>query len=878
MKKTMLILPAVLLFCCPLFAQKKKNAEPPKKDSVAASMEPVKKTSIAEKIKGSRKYDGLFTLYQDTATGSLQMYVKKDQLGPDFIYQSFSLGGPTGLFLNQNMIRTTFVFKIKKSFDKLEFSEQNTNFYYDPANAVSKAANVDVPPAVFFADKISAQDSIGYLVTVDGMLMGEKLDPVKPVLPPTIPPGAVFNLGGFNPSKSKYENIRSFPENTDIVVSLAYDNPAPYNYGDRDITDARYVSVKMQHSFLAMPQNDFRARRDDPRIGYFGNEVDDLTSSSYTPYKDFISRWYLKKKDSTAAMSEPVEPIVFWIENTTPVELRPYVKAAGEKWNEAFEKAGFKNAVVMKQMPDTATWDPADVRYNVIRWVSSPYPSYGAIGPSFFNPRTGQILGADITIEWQTGAGIERSQELYDNTVSSGYQSVLESLQKEEEKGSIEHALGKNHVATCTLAKELAAQYQSGITAIESMNEDATTEEKAMAVNKLHEQFIYYLVLHEMGHTLGLNHNMKASQMLSPSQLNDTAVTHKLGLQGSVMDYPAVNVSVDRSKQGDYYTTKTGPYDWWAIEYGYTPFAPQTEEAGLKKILSRSNEPGLLFGNDADDMRTPGNGVDPRVMINDMSSDMVTFADNTFKLVNSIIPKLKQKFIKPDESYQELRGRYNYLQYQRYSMATSLSRYIGGVYVNRDYPGQAGSIKPFTPVTEDYQKKALAMINKYIYAPDAFAADSALFPYLQLQRRSYDFFGATEDYKPLSTAMRLQSATLDFLLHPVTLRRISNSALYGNNYSLAEVMNDVTKDIFAADIATNVNLYRQSLQTMYVSDLADIIKDERYYDDISKAAALSSLKKIKAMMATAGGTSESTKAHRSNIVFLVDKALDTGKK
>src|SRR4051794_35922000 len=260
---------ALLLSSGSVQAQKKKDKDnaSAKLDSIAAiatNQGTDKKASIADKVKSSHKYEGLFTLYQDTATGSLQMYVTKDQLGKDFIYQSFSMGGPTQLFLNQNMIRTTFVFKIKKSFDKLEFAEENTSFYYDPNNAVSKASNVDVAAAVIYSDKIAAQDSTGYLVSVDGLLLGDKLDPVKPVFPPTLPPGSVFNLGSLNSSKSKYDTIRSFPQNTDILVSLAYDNPAPLNVGDKDITDARYVRVRMQHSFLAVPQNGFRARHDDP--------------------------------------------------------------------------------------------------------------------------------------------------------------------------------------------------------------------------------------------------------------------------------------------------------------------------------------------------------------------------------------------------------------------------------------------------------------------------------------------------------------------------------------------------------------------------------------------------------------------------------------
>ncbi|HEX4851396.1 MAG TPA: DUF5117 domain-containing protein, partial [Puia sp.] len=371
------------------------------------------KASIADKVKSSRKVEGLLTLYQDTATGSVQLYVKKSQLGKEFIYQSFSMGGPTGLFLNQNMIRATWVFKIRKAFDKLEFVQENTNFFYDSTNAVSKSANVDVTEAVFYGDKIVAEDEGGYLVGVDGLFLSEKLDPIKPIPSPTAAPGTVFNLGSLNTSKSKYDKIRSFPKNTDVIVELDFDNPVPLNQGGKDITDARYNRIKFQHSFMEVPVNDYRPRRDDPRVGYFTEEVDNLTTIEVPNYKDLIHRWNLKKKDPTAALSEPVEPIVWWVENTTPLEYRETIVEAGLKWNEAFEKAGFKNAVVMKIMPDTATWDPADISYNVIRWVSSPTPPYGAIGPSFVNPRTGQILGADITVEWYSGSAIPIQEELY---------------------------------------------------------------------------------------------------------------------------------------------------------------------------------------------------------------------------------------------------------------------------------------------------------------------------------------------------------------------------------------------------------------------------------------------------------------------------------
>ena len=639
MKIKTLLFAATLFSCITASAQVKKPAKTKRATPIADSIKAAR-DSVYEKLKGSTKIPGLFTLYQDTLTGSVMLYIKKNQLGKEFIYQSFSMGGPASLFLNQNMIRETWVFGIRKKFEKLEFVRANTNFYYDPQNNISRAANVDVADAVFFSDKIAMKDSGGYFVNADGLFLSDKLDQVKPVFPPTIPASAFFNLGNLNPAKSNYSKVRSFPNNTDVIVQLSYDNPAPLNTGGKDITDARYVTVKMQHSFIEMPQNDYVPRRDDPRVGYFTQEVNDMTSKDVINYHDLINRWYLKKKDPNAALSEPVEPIVWWVENTTPKELQQIIVDAGLKWNEAFEKAGVKNAVVMKIMPDTATWDPADIRYNVIRWVSSDL-GY-AIGPSFVNPRTGQILGADITIDYGFINGILSQQDLF--------KTGMQNMGMEEEEPT-RPANYKQRLMNCTIGKGLGAQYNMGKAVLDLFQASPDQHDSLI------KQFFTWLTLHEMGHTFGLNHNMKASQMLSPEELTNTELTRSMGTLGSVMDYLVVNASLDRSKQGDYYTTKTGPYDWWAIEYGYSTFKSGDEEKGLNKILSRSTDPKLTFGNDAD-IVWYGSGIDPRVMVWDMSNDMVRYGTDRFKLVNEMIPKLKDRFAKADNSYQNLLSKY----------------------------------------------------------------------------------------------------------------------------------------------------------------------------------------------------------------------------
>ncbi|NCI45753.1 zinc-dependent metalloprotease [Sediminibacterium soli] len=867
MKKFIFALTAANLFVIAVQAQ--QPPAPPSKagsDSSKTGTPPApKKPTVAEKTKGNKKYDGLFTLYQDTVTGSVQVYIRKDQLGKEYIYQSFSINGPTALYLNQSMHRNTAVVKITRAFDKLEFAEVNTGFYYDRNNPVSKTSEVDKPEAVFYADKYSIEDSLGYLVSGDALFLSEKLDPVKPVFAPSPAAMFTFNLGMLNPAKSKYATLRSFPENTDVVVDLSYDNPSTLASGGADITDARYVRVRMQHSFIEMPKNDFTSRRDDPRVGYFMQQRNDQTSVSPVPYKDMINRWYLKKKDPSATVSEPVEPLVYWIENTTPVEYRQTILDAGHKWNEAFEKAGFKNAVVMKVMPDNADWDPADIRYNVIRWVSSAQPAYGAIGPSFVNPRTGQILGADISVEWYSGSATPISDELYNGGPVWGTPEYA-AMQKQQ---LMFPGLKMDNHYNCSIGSELKAQYTAGLTTLEIAGASSAD------IREMHKQFLIYLIMHEMGHTLGLNHNMKSSQMLSPAEINNTGITRSVGLIGSVMDYPAINVSLDRSKQGDYYTTKAGPYDLWAIEYGYKPFSAAEEESGLAKILSRSGEPKLAFGNDGDDMRAPGKAMDPRVNVNDLTSDAIAYAEERFQLINNLMGKLVAKYTKPGQSYAELRSRYNILNGQRNSMINAVSRYVGGVYIDRTFPEQQSGNKPYAPVALATQKKAMEVMNKYVFAPNAFDADAQVFPYLQLQRRGFNQPGNGEDYKVTNNVLALQvNGTLAHIMSPSTLQRITNTRLYGNQYSAADVMNDLVKGIFDADMNGNVNVYRQYLQSSFVRGLSQLLQETSPLDAVSKEAAYYTAKKLRTRLAaTTAAANEETKAHRAGMVFVLDKAL-----
>ena len=813
--------------------------------------------SIKDVVKSSKKYDGLFTLYQDTTDGSIHMLIKKDQIDKEYIYFSFTVDGIVDVGHFRGNYRDNKIFSVRKYFNRIEFVNENTSFYFDKDNALSKAAEANVNNALLASQKIVAQDSARteFLIKADDVFIAEHLHQVKPTPNPMARPGTTFSLGTMSKEKSKVVQIKNYPANTDVTVDYVYENPAPVVFGGEDVTDPRFVTITLQHSLIEVPKNDFQVRLDDPRVGYFTQQITDLTSTSATPYRDAINRWHLKKKDPNAAMSEPVEPIVWWIENTTPKEFRQTIKDATLAWNKAFETAGFRNAVQVKEQPDDADWDAGDIRYNVLRWTSSPRPPFGGYGPSFTNPRTGQIIGADVMLEYTFIANRVLREGLF-SVAALPFEDLQETTDPR----------------FCSVGAGLQQQLLFGLQAMEAFG--ASELEKSDLV----KHSIYYLILHEVGHTLGLNHNMKASYLHSPKDVNNKSMTATTGLMASVMDYPAINFSPDRTNQGEYCITTPGPYDKWAIEFGYSPASGEAtaEQGRLAKILSRSAEPSLIFGNDADDMRSAGKAIDPRVMLFDLSNDPLTYSADRIGLAQTTMGKLKEKYNKPGQSYHELRTGYLILSGEIGNAVTVASRYIGGVYVDRAFVGQPGGTKPFTPVSKVDQKRAMNLLATNLFGVNAFKEPAGLYDYLQMQRRGFNFFTTSEDPKLHDRVLNIQRNVLNHLLHPNVLTRIVDSRLYGNQYSLSEVMEDLTNAVFKDDLSGAVNSFRQNLQLEYVNRLGGMISPEgkARYGFTAQSAALYHLKGIERSLKGKNGPNAETSAHTQNVLHTIAKALE----
>lgn len=812
---------------------------------------------VTEKLK---KVDGLFPMYQDSLTGKSYIEISEEKLGKEFVYFMYVLDGVVDAGYFRGAYANNGIVKFERVFDKIEIREQNTSYYFDPSSEIAKAAQANINQPILSAEKIQAMtvdttDSLGntkrrYLIEADGVFLSETLSQIKPSKDPKASP-TEFSLGNLSTKKSKYINLKNYPANTDVEVEYVYENPAPVNDGDLSVTSARNISVKVRHSLIEMPDNNYQPRFDDPRVGYFLDQSTDQTTTSVTPYRDKIKRWNLVKKDSSNKISEPVEPIVFWMENTTPLSLRPIIKEAVERWNIAFEEAGFKNAIVCKIQPDTATWDAGDIRYNVIRWTSSPKPPFGGYGPSFSNPRTGEILGADIMLEW-----------IYlTNRYKQGKLFNLAGLPMHEEE-ELHHIIGKNHF--CNQGANLGDNLAFGKIMMDAYNFDSIQKDTFMI------QCLMELVLHEVGHTLGLNHNFAGSYYATNDQWQNKEFGNSVGLSSSVMDYNIANISPDTANQGLYFSIMPGLYDKWAIRYGYTEFT-ENESAGLNKILSESSKRENLFFNDADDMRSPGKGTDPRAMLYDMTNDPITYAENQIKLNNATFGKLKSKYIKDGKSYQELKNAYLILSSRNSSNFTVLSRWVGGVFINRNFVGQ-DTVAPFVPVDAATQKRAMKDLGEFAFAPNAYESEYQLYNYLQSQRRGYEFRGETELPNIHSRILNVQKLILRQILHTNTFQKIIDTKLIGNQYDINQMLADLTDITFKKDIAGNVNSIRQQLQIEYTEMLIKIMASTSY-SYVSKSAVFAEILKIKKLASNAAGDA-SSKAHKQYIVHEIDQYLD----
>ncbi len=592
----------------------------------------------------------------------------------------------------------------------------------------------------------------------------------------------------------------------------------------RYLPDTRSMMVGLHYSLAPLPEEPMAARLADPRVGLFTttllNFSDDLALS---PRQRVVNRWRLEKKDAAAALSEPVKPITFWIDRNVPMAYRETVREAVLEWNRAFEKIGFKDAIVAKQQPEDAKWDTLDVGYASVRWMLNAEPAFGAIGPSHVDPRSGEILDADIAFEGMSARSVRglRTQVLptLSATLSAtlgGGVPTLPAMPGSAQAAAA--ALGEAPVPAPNFGSPMAGfpgfagnkhdhrLCQYGSLAAEQMSyafdvleARGELDPDSPAAQRFVMDYIKDSIMHEVGHALGLRHNFRASRVYTEAQLSDLEFTRANGTTGSVMEYNAVNLPRPGQTGGTPFMTTLGPYDFWAVEYAYKQAPkdakPEDERKMLQAVAARSNEPLLAFGTDEDAFF----GIDPETIQMDLGNDPIVFASKRIDIARDLFRRQEVRELPEDKDYAVLRRSLGYALNDTTRAVGVLVRQIGGLRTLRDFPGSGR--EPLVPVAAEVQRAALDIIAKSVLAPEGLQVSAPLQRRLAPDFQDRAEFGVATDYSVPARLLDLQRAVLGYLMSEWIAYRVLDSVgkfdQPAQAFHLRELYTRLVKDVWS---------------------------------------------------------------------------------
>ncbi|MCH8923409.1 MAG: zinc-dependent metalloprotease [Planctomycetes bacterium] len=732
--------------------------------------------------KDAKTTDGLIKLHRKG--NHLYAEIGSGQLNKDYIVlisiargigQGSILGGMSWGFGDD------WIWQFRKVDDKIHIVRRNVRFTAKSGSPAASAVKLAYTDSVLFALPI--------LTKAPG---GASLVDLGPVFMSDLPQiSRVLSGFSFSASKSTWAAVKGFKDNIELEVAATYASSGRTRLDT--VADSRGATINVHYSISKLPTTGYKTRLADDRIGYFLTVIKDYSKKGTRDrFVRYVNRWNLQKADPKAKLSPPKKPIIFWLEKTVPFKYRKSIREGILEWNKAFEKAGFVNAIEVRQQPNDATWDPEDINYNTFRWITS---SAGfAMGPSRVNPRTGQILDADIIFDadflqyWR-----EEYETFTPKSVAAMTGGPLDLESYARHLAAIPHGMQHRALCRCEFHHGQSRELALGATVI------AARKYSAEDLEKLTQQALKEVTMHEVGHTLGLRHNFKASALYSLDEINDVEKTRKTGVTASVMDYSPANIAPKGKKQGDYYSTTIGPYDIWAIQYGYKQFSG-SEEKELKKIASRSGEPALAYATDEDTR-----GIDPDPLSNrfDLGNDTVAYAKQRAALVKELMPGIVERSTKDGEGFQQARRAFGILLANHGIAMSYASRYVGGLYVHRSHKGDAGAKAPFVVVAAKKQREALALLEDQMFGDKPFNFPPEMYNQLAASRWNHwgVRFRTRTDYPIHEVIAMWQDRILAQLLSSLTLARLHDSELKiaadKDAFTTAELIQRLTKAIFA---------------------------------------------------------------------------------
>ncbi len=792
------------------------------------------KKSFVNVIKGFKEIEGLFDLYWNHKTNQAYISILPEQLEVVYLAGLTRQSGD-GYYLDGSNMMNEYPFMFRQIGKRIQFVSVNAKFRADESSPFKKSIDRHTSHSILSSTEIASDphsESGAILVDIGKLFIYDIEELTR----------KTQGMYSFDKKDSYFSDLKSFPLNTEIEMALHFKGKkGKFIY---TLPSSTSVQVYYHISLSAIPDSDYQPRLADDRVGHFTTIYQDYTDvRKDSPYIRYVNRWNLEKKDPRAKISEPKEPIVYWIENTVPHEYRAAVREGILAWNKAFEAAGFKNAVVAKQMPDDADWDPADIRYSTIRWMFQPGRGY-AVGPSRANPYTGELYDADIRISADFVRSYYREQTEFVVPMVGPVAMDFETDESYFESDELFHDYSHE---SCMYGDHLRHEMASAWDLLTATGKINGTDEEL-------QQYIHNgikdLILHEVGHTLGLRHNFKASSIYSIEQLSDPSFTKKYGISGSVMDYQPINVFDGVT----FFQTQPGIYDMWAIEYAYKEpvRSGHSEKMFLEEIASRNTDPLLAYGTDEDTYSLSTRGIDPQSNAWDLSSNPMAYYEKRFEMSEELLKKIPEYFEKDGVPYSKIRSVFGRGIRHYYNAARNIAKNIGGIYHSRNHVGDPGGGNPFRIVPAEKQREALQFILNRILSEDAFNFDPNLLNKLAPER-GWDFTGSVWrmsriDY-PIHDYVRwIQTGSIFRLHHPKIFARIRDNELKflkgESKYTLSEHFQKISKSLWSElNNNRNVNSFRRDLQKSHVEVLTTILLNQKgYFHSDAVALARATLK------------------------------------
>lgn len=591
----------------------------------------------------------------------------------------------------------------------------------------------------------------------------------------------------------------------------------------------RNVSLLVQHSFFDVADG-YKPRRSDPAVNNYATWVNALAPGNGSPVRDKIERWRMIKRDSSLAVSDPLEPIEIFIARDTPEDLLGPITRGVEAWNKAFEAAGFSNAIDLKMQPFGSDRE-RDITKTLIRVIDSPISTWTGYGPTITDPRSGEIIAATILLERQS-------------------LRMVPGI-----------SIGGRHITGEANSETASAIYGSL-----SLGFESYSPAEVERLERLSGYAIARIVCHEVGHVLGLSHNFKGSLQVPYSPLGQEFEVAANGQVGSALDYwPMLDLKTSRYGYVSEGASLLSPFDVWSIEFTYKTYDNHSDEFDDRlHLLSKASMEEMSFGDPAIGQ------MDATSQPWDYSAQPLQHAGDELQLIHMTLLQLAKKVEEQDFPSRWVLNAFERLLEHRALQAEIVAQFLSSVQHQSHSTDPSFESLRLVPTPREDKKMAMAILRRHVFSQESLLQNPELLSHLMPERRQ-------TSGPPMFVHERLleiQEEVLTQILHPLQWELRRDSALYGNDYSSEELLRDLTEAIFEDDLEGSLTSQRADLQFAYIRQLIRISKDQSRYGSDGVAFALREAAFIQELLRKANRPDASTAAYRNAALSEIETELD----